>query len=141
MPNTERSRPPAPVDGSDFSTHAEFTAGLPELAAVRAWAAPILDTHSGTPTLGSSAWCELDDDDPLRVVAAVRAGVAWVVETWSLPERLAADLRAADLDVVARVRSAGLDVADGTEWSEQSAQIRRRADWIATHPWTKRVTA
>ena len=35
----------------------------------------------------------------------------------------------------------GLDVADGTIWSEQARQIRQRADWLAAQPWAKRVTA
>lgn len=149
MPNYEESRPPAPVGGSDYLTNshpdstppAGLIAGLPDVAAVREWAAQIFENACGIPVFGSPAWCGLDDDDPLRVVSAIRAGVAWVVETHSLRERLAAELRAADLDVVARVRAASLDVAGGTEWSEQARQIRQRADWLAAHPWAKRVTA
>lgn len=140
MPNNEESRPRTTAGGQhDLSTHHDVTpTGLPDIAAVRAWAVEIFENACEVPVFGSPAWCALDDADPLRVVSAIRAGVAWAAETAALPDRLAAEIRAADLDLVQRVRGAGLDVASGTTWAEQSRQISQRRAWLRTAPWAKR---
>ncbi|HNP57414.1 MAG TPA: hypothetical protein PK331_07945 [Gordonia sp. (in: high G+C Gram-positive bacteria)] len=117
----------------------DYAALLPDEAAVTRWAAGLV--LPGTPLFGSPEWVALDDEE-LRVSSAVRAGVAYVAETVRLPYRLAAELVDADLDVVARVRAAALDVADGTAWGTVGRQIRDRRAWQESNPWAVRqVTA
>lgn len=109
------------------------------LAAVTAWATPLL--LPGLPTLGSPRWCDLPDGDPAKLSAAVRAGVAYVVETASLPESLARQLMLEDLEVAERIKSVAFDVSSAARWSAQARRIADRHAFELANPWVKRVTA
>ena len=87
-----------------------------------------LERHGTPPVLGSTAWAELPQGDPLRVASVYRAALMWTFEH--------------DVDSIAeRLKRAALDVAAGTDWAAESRIIRRRADAIRSGTYIERVSA
>lgn len=110
--------------------------GLPNAPLVKAWAADFYDLPY-VPTAGSAEWAALDDYDPAKLAAVVRAGVAWVTETAQLPQRLAEQLDAENRDLAERFKAASIDVFVGTDWGHVTEHNR----WLAANPWAKRVAS
>jgi len=75
-----------------------------------------LERHHGTPpVLGSPEWAALPEGHPSRIAAIYRAALCWVFEH-------------DEDDQAARMKSAALDVAQGTDWAAAAQRIRDRAD-------------
>lgn len=144
-PNSEEA--PAPIEdlSESVATKQADTAqssvwpsfGLPNAPLVKAWAADFLDDLPYVPTAGSAEWAALDDYDPAKLAAVVRAGVAWVTETAQLPQRLAEQLDAENRDLAERFKAASIDVFVGTDWGHVTEHNR----WLAANPWAKRVAS
>lgn len=84
-PRQTESDSPAAVDGERSSS--SFVSGAipnrlhyPEaLAELHRWTTEALSA-ADVPIFGSVQWCGLDDDDPAKTYAAVRAALAWWVD-------------------------------------------------------------
>lgn len=120
-----RHDPPAPID----------------LAAVRAFHIRTIGLLSALPACGSPAWVALPDDDPRKLAALTRAGLCWITETARLPQTLADELAAADIDARARLKAMSIDVAGAMNWSTAAHHIARRREFERANPWAKRVSA
>ena len=79
--------------------------------------------QSSWPLIGSVAWCELEDDHPLKMAAIYDAARHWALR----------------LETCQRQRSeAGRDIAGAADWSVVARDVRNRADFYASRPWLKR---
>jgi hypothetical protein len=87
----------------------------PLLAAVRSW-----------PTVGTPAWCDLDDGDPAKLAALLDAARHWALRVETCQQQLA---------------EASRDVSAAEDWPGIAHQIFGRAQFYAERPWLKRATA
>lgn len=105
--------------------------------AVRNWADGVLDRahHTGPiPTAGSAAWCQLDNEDPRKLAAVVRAALARLYEGTreAITARLTAELDLLDRVHAERATAVAQDVAGAADWHRVAAGpthrelIRRR---------------
>ncbi|HNP57515.1 MAG TPA: DUF2742 domain-containing protein [Gordonia sp. (in: high G+C Gram-positive bacteria)] len=88
-----------------------------------------LERHGTPPVLGTPTWRELPDGHPLRAAAILRAALLWCFEH---------DL--AD-DHTERMKTAALDVVDGTDWAAAANSIRRRDEAIKSGARIERRSA
>jgi hypothetical protein len=86
-----------------------------KLAPVQSW-----------PTLGTPAWCLLDDDDPRKLAALVDAAQHWALRLETCQEASCEASRA---------------VSAAADWSQIAAYIRAERDFYAARPWLKRVAS
>lgn len=94
----------------------------PDLAACQAFARPFLDQARALgdiPWPGSREWLHLPDDDPRKLAALLRSGLARVAEDVELPQTLAADLAERDREAVRRLRQASHDLSAALEWARE----------------------
>lgn len=90
--------------------------------AARRWASGLLDRAERLgpiPSFGSRSWVELDEHDPRKPAAAVRAALAWLHD--ATPQNIAARLRD-ELDLIDRVLAARMkavahDLSAAADWS------------------------
>jgi hypothetical protein len=74
---------------------------------------------------GTPEWCNLPDDDPVKLAALLDAAQHWALrlETNQLAQTAAAEA-----------------IAGAADWPAIARGIPCRADFYTTHPWLKRVT-
>lgn len=147
FPLRPRSKAPATAHGKDDAKQADSghssawgSFGLPDAPLVKAWAADFLDLPD-IPTAGSTEWAALDDYDPAKLAAVVRAGVAWVTETAQLPQRLAEQLDAENRDLAERFKTGAQTVSRAVDWVGLSRRAKDRSDFIAENAWARRVAS
>ncbi len=112
---------PNPADRD--ALHAWLADRQPNPETIRQWATRQLSTAGPVPAPGTPAWCALDDHDPRKTVAVIRAALAWVEER--TPEATAARLRA-ELDHDDQVRAQLVkemahDLSGAADWSRIAA--------------------
>lgn len=109
-------------------------------AAVRRFQIRTVDPAVAPPPIcGSPEWVALDDRDPRKLAALLRAGLCWVTETALLPYTLADELAAADCEVRARLKAMSVDLAGALDWSAAAHRLTRYREFETAHPWSKRV--
>lgn len=99
--------------------------------AVRQWSASrIQHAHrlGAIPFAGSPDWCALDDADPRKTAAVVRAALAWLYESTPavINDRLRAELDTIDRCHADRMNDVAHDISGAADWSRISAGPTRR---------------
>ena len=86
------------------------------------WERHRIESVQGTlgrlPLYASREWWVLDDDDPRRWAAVIRAAACWRHESRLdvIDERMRAELERVDQLVVERMRAASHDIAGAADW-------------------------
>ncbi|OBJ00374.1 hypothetical protein A5660_25045 [Mycobacterium alsense] len=93
---------------------------------VHTFVAPMLQAVGSWPTAGSPAWCELADDDPVKVAAVLDAG-----RHHALRVETAQQARA----------EASRDVSAAADWSAIAHEIHCRDQFYAARPWLRRAAS
>ena len=93
---------------------------------VHTFVAPLLDQVVSWPMVGTPAWCQLDDTDPLKLAALYDAARHWALRLETC--------QVADCE-------ASKDVAAAADWSAIASRLRQHADYYAERPWLKRVAS
>ncbi|MCF3939070.1 DUF2742 domain-containing protein [Gordonia tangerina] len=96
---------------------------------VRNYVQRLVGEHGGpAPIAGSPTWCALSDDNPAKLLAVLHCGTRWVLEEAmaSIDERRLAE------------KAAAVEVSQAADWARVGSEIRRRDEWLRTHPWAKR---
>lgn len=83
------------------------------------------------PATGSTDWAALDDTDPKKVAAVIRAG-----ERWALEEELR---QLAEARYFAK--QAAVDISQALPWAQVAKRIADRDAWYRAHPDLKRKKA
>ena len=78
------------------------------------------------PLIGTPAWCELSDDDPVQQAAILDAAQHWALRVETNQQAQAAAAKA---------------IAGAADWPAVAREIRCREDFYTTHPWLKRMTS
>ena len=93
---------------------------------IHQFVAPVLAQAGSWPMAGTPAWCALADDDPAKLAAlySIAENCALHIETAQQAEAQASQAISAAVD-----------------WSVIARQVRERQDWLAAHPWARRVTS
>ena len=91
--------------------------------AVHQFVQQVLSTVGSWPTVGSTAWCQLDDDDPAKIAAIFDAAQHWALrlEAWQIAKVQASQSISAAVDCKAIAR----DVINYE--ARQAIRIPRRA--------------
>lgn len=92
------------------------------------WARRLIDKAAGDiPIYGSPEWDALDDTDPRKVAACVRAAEAWRQdgEPDAIRAQVLDDLAQIERYFAYRMRQASKDLRDGHDWAAAS----RRVSW------------
>jgi hypothetical protein len=94
--------------------------------AVMQWAAPLLDRAHRTgaiPDAGSRTWSTLDDFDPRKLAAIIRAALAWLHESTPdvIAQQLGDDLDLLDHCVSRRMKEISTDISGAANWSRLAA--------------------
>lgn len=98
---------------------------LPDLAKCQRFARPFLEAARAAgplPLPGGPEWCQLDDNDPRKLAALLRSGLARVAEDAELPATLARQLADEDREAVRRLRQASHDLATALTWARKVAR-------------------
>jgi hypothetical protein len=83
---------------------------------VHEYVAPLLERAGPWPTLGTPAWCDLDDTDPRKVAALFDAAQHWALRVETCQQQLA---------------EASRDVSAAADWSAIATEIfYRRGTYI-----------
>lgn len=98
------------------------TQPTPENLAVRRWASGLLDRADRVgpiPAFGSPEWAALDDRDPRKPAAAVRAALAWRHEAdpHTITSRLRDELDLIDRVMADRMTAVAHDLSAAGDWS------------------------
>jgi hypothetical protein len=94
------------------------------LAELYRWTTPAM-AATAIPIFGSAAWCALEDKDPAKVFAAVRAALAW----WMEQDRALTEAAAAQVQASHAV-SASLNWS-ATAREPSFVDLSRRRNWPA----------
>jgi hypothetical protein len=78
------------------------------------------------PMVGTPAWCELADDDPVKLAALFDAAQHWALRVETCQEAHCDASRA---------------IAGALDWSALAREINVRADWYAARPWLRRAAS
>ncbi len=128
---------PLPNPADRHAVRAWLADRRPDPEAVKQWAARRIPAagHGPVPAAGTPAWSALDDHDPRKAAAIVRAALAWADER--TPEATAKRVHA-DLDHDDHVRAAFLkdmtqDLSGAADWSRiaEGPTARRLAEYRA----------
>lgn len=84
------------------------------------------DVIAAGPVAGTPQWSALDDSDPLKLAAVL---------AYSPHHALRLDA------AQAAMADAGSEISAAADWSVIGQRVRERAEWIAAHPWAKRISA
>jgi hypothetical protein len=87
---------------------------------------PLLREIGSWPMAGTPAWCELDDDDPVKLAALLDAAQHHALRVETAQAALADASRA---------------VSDFADWPAISSRIRQREEFYAARSWLKRVAS
>ena len=90
---------------------------------VHEYVAPLLGQIGSWPMAGTPAWCDLDDDDPVKLAAIYDAAQHHALRVETAQAALA---------------EAGRDVSAAADWSAIAAQHRNRADATASGAYIPR---
>lgn len=90
---------------------------------VHAFVFPKLQRVGDWPMLGSPAWCELDDRDPIKWASVLDGGQHWALRVEYLQTVLC---------------DASSDISAAENWSEIARVIKNRNDYFAARPWMNR---
>lgn len=116
--------------------------------AVAQWAARLLRRAHATGPIhpaGSAAWTALDEADPRKPAAVVRAALAYLHESTPdvISARLHEELALLDRVTTDRLKAASADVSSAADWgriaisSVPYAELhRRRYPWLYDPDWT-----
>jgi hypothetical protein len=86
-----------------------------KLAQVQSW-----------PTVGTPAWCVLDDDDPAKLAALFDAAQHWALR----------------LETCQQARcDASREISDAADWSAVAKETFVRNSFYAARPWLRRVAS
>lgn len=119
-PGADDKTPPSLAPGA-VPGREHYVAALAELYR---WTTPAM-AAAAIPIFGSAAWCALDDEDPAKVFAAVRAALAW----WMEQERALTEAAAAQVQASHAI-SASLNWA-ATAREPSFVELSRRRNWPA----------
>jgi hypothetical protein len=78
------------------------------------------------PMVGTPAWCDLDDDDPVKHAAVFDAAQHWALHVDTCQEKRA---------------HASQAISAAEDWSAIAQANRNRSEFLAANPWAKRVAA
>jgi hypothetical protein len=95
-------------------------------SSVHEYVAPVLARIGRRPMVGTPAWCELPDDDPVKVAAIFDAAQHHALRL-ELSQAAMAD--------------ASRGVSSAADWPGIAQEIRTRTDFYSSRPWLKRVVA
>jgi hypothetical protein len=90
---------------------------------VHEYVSPLLTDAELWPMVGTPAWCDLADDDPVKLAAIFDAAQHYAlrIETSQLA-----------------MADAGSEISAAEDWSHISQRIRDEGEFYAGHPWLKR---
>jgi hypothetical protein len=86
-----------------------------KLAQVQSW-----------PTVGTPAWCVLDEDDPRKLAALFDAAQHWALRLETCQEAYA---------------DARTEISAAADWSRIAQDIRSGREFYAARPWLRRVVS
>jgi hypothetical protein len=78
------------------------------------------------PMVGTVAWCDLPDDNPVKIAAALDAAQHWALRVETCQEAL---------------RDASQAVSAAEDWAAVGRRHQQRADFLAANPWARRVAS
>jgi hypothetical protein len=78
------------------------------------------------PTVGTPAWCLLDDDDPRKLAALVDAAQHWALRLETSQEASC---------------EASREISAAADWSRIAEYIRAEREFYAGRPWLRRVAS
>jgi hypothetical protein len=76
------------------------------------------------PMVGTPAWCDLDDDDPVKLAAVFDAAQHWALRVDTCQEAMAAASR---------------DISAAVDWPTVAKRMQDQREWLAANPWARRV--
>ena len=86
----------------------------------------ILEGVGSWPTVGTPAWCALDDGDPRKQAALYDAAQHWALR----------------LETCQQARcDASREISDAIDWSALAREIKQRNSFYAAHPWMRRLVS
>ena len=78
------------------------------------------------PLVGTPAWCQLDDDDPVKWASVLDAARHWALRVDTCQQAHA---------------DASSEVSAAADWSHIAEYIRAEREFYAAHPWMKRAAS
>lgn len=88
--------------------------------------APMLEQVGSWPMVGTPAWCDLDDGDPVKIAALLDAAQHWALR----------------LETCQQARcDASREIAGAVDWAALARELDARTDFYAARPWLKRVAS
>jgi hypothetical protein len=78
------------------------------------------------PMVGTVAWCDLADDDPVKLAAVIDAAQHWALRVDTAQEAQAAASQA---------------ISAAVDWAAVGRRNQQHADFLAANPWARRVAA
>lgn len=93
---------------------------------VHEYVEPLLVEAGSWPMVGTAAWCDLADDDPVKLAAIFDAAQHWALRIETSQAAMA---------------EASRNVSTAADWSYIAQQLRDRAEFEREHPWAKRRVA
>lgn len=92
---------------------------------VHAFVLPKLKKAGDWPMIGSPAWCDLGQRDPVKWAAALDAAQHWALRLECLQQ---ADCEASS------------DISSAMDWAATSRLVTQHNSYFAARPWTARQT-
>lgn len=93
---------------------------------VHEYVAPLLDQVKAWPLVGSVEWCQLGDDDPVKLAALFDAARHWALRVETCQQAACEPSH---------------DVSAAADWACIAERIRAEHDFYATHSWLKRAAS
>lgn len=135
-PRRSEGRVPIPANAQQQQSHHttsshQDTAWLTSAQSVSWWdvhefVAPLLAQVGSWPIVGTPAWCNLADDHPAKIAALYSAAEHWALRVETCQQ--------AECD-------ASHDVSAAEDWGALGRRRREHREWLATHPWGRRMTS
>ena len=87
---------------------------------------PWLTAFRGWPMVGTSDWCALPDDSPIKWAALLDAAQHWALRVDSCQEARA---------------EASQAISASFDWAPISNEVRQRNEYFVANPWARRKTS
>jgi hypothetical protein len=119
---TSVRRPAVPFKGCEVMTYALGSRAVSWLS-VHDFVVPRLSQVGDWPMVGTPAWCQLDDHDPVKWAALLDAAQHFAVRVETCQQARA---------------DASRDLSASEDWLAVAQEIRDRTEFYAARPWLRR---
>jgi hypothetical protein len=92
--------------------------------AVHEFVAVRIETVGPFPMVGTPAWCDLPDDDPVKWAALLDAAQHWALRVNTCQEAMA---------------EASKTISDAVDWPRVAREFQQRSEFYAEKPYLRRV--